>query len=252
MFEWGHDAVIDIELVSYASQSFGFRVVGATKDGIFDFGVAHDGDRDQENDFFRVTDFPLFVNVHTESTGVELGEFWGILYLRVNGKRIGMLGTGYVSHLSDLSWPLVQSEKEAPRRGKYRTETGSNPSAGAEISVTPDSNTLWILHGIVVTLVTDANAADRRVHFTIHPGGNSNGLHLISPVVQAASLTRRYSIGAYPSMPITDSDDDILVPMPAGIVVFGTTSLKTETENIQVGDDFAAPFLHIEEYLVGP
>ena len=46
--------------------------------------------------------------------------------------------------------------------GTIQSITGTDPSAGNEISQTVPANTIWRLWGMYATLVTDAGVADRR------------------------------------------------------------------------------------------
>jgi hypothetical protein len=97
---------------------------------------------------------------------------------------------------------------------------------------------VWRLIAVLLTLVTDANVANRRVHLTLDDGATVF-FRRGSNATQAASLTQNYefaarcagSRGARPVRRRSASDDR----SAAG------ARIKTVTVNKQAGDNYAAP-----------
>ena len=100
-----------------------------------------------------------------------------------------------------------------------------------------------------MTLVTDANAANRRVHLDIQEVAGGR-LDFHSSVDHAASLSRVYTfvpIGAGLSMA---DDNDIIVPIAPGIVLGPGGVLATLTTNRQTGDDFGSMVAWVKQWLI--
>jgi len=139
-------------------------------------------------------------------------------------------------------------EDRTSGQGNIRTITGSDPAAGAEFSEAIATNSRLKLRAIKVTFVTDATSATREVTVT-----NSDGATVFSeqlPVTtHVASTTRVYTWarGGHSQIPavsqiITTNFPDYILDQ-----AYVTASL---TKSIKAGDDFAAPLLHGEEFLV--
>ena len=126
-------------------------------------------------------------------------------------------------------------------------ENAANRDAGAEATITVPTSRTWKIHGIFVQLVTDANAADRRVHFEFV---NQQGatLNTFGGADHAASLTRDYNVAKWGVIPDNIDDDDILIPLPQDIILASGSIIRTVTTNLQVGDDFGIMVLSTEQY----
>jgi hypothetical protein len=138
----------------------------------------------------------------------------------------------------------VQSDMlEGP--GAPRVITGANPAAGAEISVTVPDNCRWRLLGMKFTLVTAAAAATRQVHIVI-----SDGTTVVADYpaggTQIISLTRTYYAAVFGvnNALITASE---YVNLPPDIILTAGWKIATVTDAMDVGDDYGAPALYVEE-----
>lgn len=129
--------------------------------------------------------------------------------------------------------------------GVLKLVTGSDPAAGAECQDAVPAGKEWRLIGIKHQLVTDGNAATRRVHITLDDGTTVFKRHA-SNATQAASLTQHYSFGgpqvgtAVLDLYVTDPFPEIA--LPAGY------RINTVTVNKQAGDNYAAPLYYVEEF----
>lgn len=129
--------------------------------------------------------------------------------------------------------------------GTLKVVTGSDPAAGAECSDAVPAGKVWRLIGMLYTLVTDANAATRRLHITLDDGTTVFKRHA-SNASQAASLTQNYSLGGSQAgtavLDLFVTDPFPTTDLPAG------AQIKTVTVNKQAGDNYAAPKYYIEEF----
>lgn len=143
-----------------------------------------------------------------------------------------------------------------PRRGSViEVITGADPSAGAEITHTVPAGQVWRLLSIMLTLVTDATAANRRPSISISDGTNEIALALNGSAVQAASLTMQhyFAIGLGGSSTSLVARDvgtaaaqaalpDII--LPAGFVI------TSDTDLIESGDNYDVPLMLVERYVL--
>lgn len=122
---------------------------------------------------------------------------------------------------------------------------GADPAAGAEVSDAVPAGKFWKLIAVFLTLVTDANVANRRVHVTIDDG-TTVFYRRGSNATQAASLTQSYAwAGEAQEAAVRDTfvaDPLPTIQLPAG------ARIKTVTVNKQAGDNYGAPQYYVEEF----
>ena len=85
----------------------------------------------------------------------------------------------------------TSSDMWALRGGVLKVVTGIDPAAGSEVTDAVPAGKLWLVYGVQVVLVTDANAANRTVELTWDDGTDVYG-RTASQITHAASLTRTY------------------------------------------------------------
>lgn len=248
MFNWGPTATLELEIDAIANTTENIQIIGVSREGTFTFQLNHTGDGTIETTAFRVPDIPTFVTIQTGAVQIERGEFYTVLYLKVNGDRVGKLAAGYVSRQGGPSWPVVESKTEFEGGGKIRAFQGADPAAGAEISEAVALNEVWRLIAITFSLVTDANAADRHVHLKIRPQNELGEIEFFGSTTQPASTTRFYHCAAYPSMPLATEDNDILIPLAPNLILTDLGRILTETTNLQATDNFGIPTFHYEQF----
>lgn len=121
-----------------------------------------------------------------------------------------------------------------------RIVTGTDPAADTEISYTIPAGTVTKLLALSVSLVTDANAANRRVGIILDDG-TTEFFRSMSPSDHAASLTWRYSAGmGAPGFAIQNLSVGLYLP---DITLFPGYRIRTTTLNRQATDNFGAPQL---------
>lgn len=249
MLSYEHGTSFDLEVAVIASVVDSVNIIGSTREGIFKFTVSHTGGGTEESTILSIPDIPTFVTAFTTSTALERGEFWAQIFLRANGERIFKLASGYITRQSGLNWPLVQNDFEFAGGGKIRRVTGANPAAGAECADAVTDNQHWILKGYIVTLVTDATAANRRVHLTFQANGSTVTTEVFGLVDQTASQTIKYCFVPYGHV-LDELDNSVIqVPLPPDMHLLSAATIGTSTTNLQAGDNFGSPSILIESFL---
>jgi hypothetical protein len=115
----------------------------------------------------------------------------------------------------------------------------TNPAAGSEHSYTFTEDALIL--SFVAALVTDANAANRQVHFTFEDSSGNVYARITAGGTHAASLTRQYSGLAVDFAAPAVADTNFVLPIGGnGLYVAKGDKVKTITTNKQAGDDWGA------------
>lgn len=160
---------------------------------------------------------------------------------------LATLAQGYVTDTQRRSWPGSPFELSTEGPGVVRSITGSDPAAGAEFTETVPANTRWRVISLLVSLVTSATVASRLPLFYVDDGATT--VFVAAPsATQAASSTVSYllsGIGVHGSlggvMGVSLPLDDFY--LSAGYRLGATTF------SLQVGDNYGAPQLHVEEWI---
>lgn len=175
---------------------------------------------------------------------VELGILRGV---EAAAAMVHILAADYVTASEALAFPgsIVRSSVDGP--GMLRSITGTDPAANTEITEAVPTNARWAFHGAYFTLVTDANPANRRVFVTLSDGANVY-LASVSASTQAASSTEYYSVGGHGVSSASVSGVHF-VPLPDAIPMFQGWQIDTLTSNMQVGDNYSAPQITVEEWI---
>ncbi len=251
MLKFGGEITLDLEVVTWSQRSDNIDLIGLTREGIFKFDITHDAGGGKNNKVFRVPDVPISLTLSTDSVSSHRGEFYAIVYLRVNQERVYQLCSGYVTPHTAVTFPQTHSAPETSERGRIKSVIVTNPSAGADWKGDITSDKIWRLVAIVAKLVTDANAADRRVHLQLGLGTSTEAsmIDLFGSIEHPASTTRKYTFAPLGAIADGEDDDDILINIPKDLIFDGASDIQTETTNIQVGDQWSAIILHVEEWI---
>lgn len=166
------------------------------------------------------------------------------------GGAVSSLGTvlqGYVQDTTVLAYPGSPLEASASGRGVVRSITGTDPAANTEISETVPTNARWRLLAFKATLVADANVANRTIRVVVDDGATQLVVSEAG-VNQTAGQTREHMAAAY-GLAITSSSGVLYEPLPTDVLLIGGWRLRTVTASIQVGDNWGAPQLLVEEWI---
>ena len=135
------------------------------------------------------------------------------------------------------------------RPGRIRSITGTDPAAGAAMIETVPAGVIWRFISMQVTFVTDSNVANRFVRF-IFDDGTNDYLTIANDQGQAENITLVYSVGAGIFGGFGGFDTQ-LIPSPPDLFLPAGHRIKEGVGNFQVGDDFSAPQLLVEEWVDG-
>lgn len=177
-------------------------------------------------------------------TFVELGFLRG---LDANAAVVDILARDYVAEAEPLAFPGAPVRGSLDGPGAILTVTGSDPAAGADISETVPTDARWRFMSISSRLVTDANVASRRNVWIFDDGTNA---YFETPETssQAASTTERHTLAA------VGHSRGVLItrhvePGPPEMYLAAGDRIRTDVASIQVGDNWEAPQIHIEEWI---
>ncbi len=187
------------------------------------------------------------------------GQYYIHIFLeRADVTKLISLGAFYVT--STFFGGLGHFEHSVGGRGHIQTITGTNPAAGDEITEVVPANALWKLLGFSAVLVTDGTGANRRPYLIVDDGAATNRRWFVgnaSANVQTATLTRTWMF--WEGVPLSlDGAYELLVDtqtiltggfFPKDTFLVGGDRIRTVTQEIVAGDDYAAPIFQVEEWL---
>lgn len=244
-FESG--TLFDIEVVHYATNTGTVQLIGITKEGPFVFSFANGGTGARASSIFRIADIPIFLTLHGNVAAMNRGEFYGTVYLRMNGTRILRLCGGYVWRDHGISYPQTENVDENAGKGFVVVVSGSNPAAGSEILQTVPTGRLWRVRGIKFTLVAAAAAASRRVHLQFYVGGAIDYFETFAATDQIISETKEYHCLPLGSAAANTAGNSIYIPLPPDLILGEGDQIATLTDNLNASDNFGAPQFWIEQ-----
>lgn len=238
---------MSIQVESWSNSARTVRIRGITKVGAIDERHATNSDRSKATTSFRVSDVPLLLNISLATTGVKRGECYVRITLQAGGFDIAALSAGYLTDDRQIQWPpgLFESSTEGP--GLIRYIRGTDPAANVNFSETVPTNARWRLISLLVTLVTDANAANRFMQLTFD-NTTSDMYQLPAPEAQIAGLTRLYAYGIGAHLNLSPINTRYSIPLPE-LILRGGDRVNSVVTNMQAGDDIALPEIMMEEWI---
>lgn len=188
------------------------------------------------------------------STGSPLvGQVFGVLeVVRGLGATVSLVGVllqGELTAPQRLAWPGSRLRHSIEGPGIIRRVTGTDPAAAAEISETVPTGARWRLLNLLVTLVTDGNAANRDPRLTIDDGATVYVDQALGANVTASTTTQINMASRVIRNAIAQART-LSIPIP-DLVLLAGHRLITITTNIQAGDNYGAPELLVQEWLEG-
>lgn len=232
---------------SQSDEAVAVTVRGMTKAGPFVFQHTPTADFAVKTEVFRIPDIPIWVSIVSETGDGGLGKTFVIVNLTINGENSYALTSGYVHEAQSISWPANDLKDAAPIKGKKVIVVSADPAANTELNAPVPDNVMWKILGIQFNLVTDANAADRRVHLNF---GTETVpvIECIAGTTQAASLTRSYSAHPIGAGGALSDDNDIIIPIPDNLILVPADTIQTLTVNRQATDNFGTMKIWVERY----
>lgn len=153
----------------------------------------------------------------------------------------------YVMSSQSLCFPGAPLRSSTDGPGYIRSLTGTDPAANTEFSETVPTNARWKLRTVTVSFVTDANVASRDVNLIVDDGTNTI-IKIGTTSSQTAGTTRQITwadLGFAPG----SLTNGISPAFPPDVLLLQAYRVRTSTNAIQVGDNYGAPQLLVEEWL---
>ena len=169
------------------------------------------------------------------------------IYDTKENKGIQTLCQEYITPATLAMFPFGKTGYQVEGTGKLTSITGTDPAAGAEISEITPTNARWKIRALSASFVADANVANRTIEIVIDDGTNEI-LRLQDRTVITAGQTRTMQLQTFSALPADTTTTHYFV-LPGDFVMLQGYRIRTETTNIQVGDNFGAPTMIIEEWL---
>ena len=183
----------------------------------------------------------------------SIGQCWArvqvVRGLTSVGIVLGTLVSGYVTAVQPIAYPRGKVRGTLDGAGLIRSITGTDPAAGDEISETVPSGARWKLLALQATLVTDATVANRGPRLTFDDG-TTECYSSDAAEVQAASVTRVFAAGQG-TQRLAVVGNRASWQWPVGVLLLAGWRIRTSTSALQVGDNWGAPQLVVEEWLEG-
>lgn len=247
MLSFEHGMTIGLRVTTQAASAEILTIKGLTREGPFTLRhqTVATGDRTTED--FRLPDIPISISVFDLSAFFVQGACYASLALTINEDIIQPLGSGLVYIQHPLTWPPPLSQDWRPGGGQLRSVSSADPAAGAEISLSVDTNFTWRILGISYTLVTDATVANRTPHLVFE---NTAGLQLgfFAKATQPASTTVKYSCMPIGGAEILSSGIFTMIPIPKGFLMDHAFTIRTETVNLKAGDNYSLMEVWVEQF----
>lgn len=245
--KWMKEGAIDLLVEAWSSSALTLQIRGLNENEMIIADLVTTSDRALTSQAFAITAPPRLLTVRAASTGVQRGTCFVRISLRVEGVIMATLFSDYVTDTGAPAYPngAVKSSIEGP--GLIRSITGTNPAASVEISETVPTGALWKLHAVHAVLVNDANVASRAPVLVITDG--TNILHRIYiGLTPTAGQTARMTWSTYGAN-ITAALSAISALLPNDLLLPAACAITTVTGSFQVGDNYDAPQLLIEEWI---
>ena len=237
-----------IQIESWSNAARELLLRGYSEAGPFAETHTTNADRSRATNTFEVHGNPISITVRPSAVPVRRGECYVRVTLLLEGEPVKRLMTAYLTDGKTLTWPPGIQEGFTEGEGLVLHVTGTNPAAGAEISETVPTNVKWILRSIAVVFDTDANAANRvpklhikdgAVKLHIFPGETAIVANDVKNVIWEGGL----------GTPSRESGADMVYPMSPNMELFQGWVIATSTSALQVGDDYSAPAMVVEEWI---
>jgi hypothetical protein len=196
--------------------------------------------------------FLLDIEVHPTAavTSDPGGIFTTVAIFRDQGDLsapIWPLISDYITNTHTASWPYGEQILMQDTQGRIRSITGTAPAAGAEISETVPSNVRWLLKSASFTYAASVTVLNRQPGIIIDDGVNILYRYVAGQAV-AASQTPRITASSSNQLGLQDGSGAIL-SIPDCLLLSAGFRWRTNTPNIQVGDQYSAPQYLVEEWV---
>lgn len=200
----------------------------------------------------REAGFVSWMTVYSAS-GVR-GQIYALVAMAPAG---GYLAKGYVTPGHPLSMGEFVEAGPHGGHGYRHTIIGGDPAANAECSDAVPTNTIWRVEAYQVELVCDANVATR-VPYLLASRGTRKRLtaHRINAgftagVTKTAMWSRGNATLGTVAVTLTDTETALVQDsLIWNLCLVAGDVLRTQTDLLQVGDNYGAPDIDVEDWVV--
>ena len=237
----------ELLITSRSSVACTLFVRGFTPHGLIDISHVCNTDRSAKETQHKIPGLPSSLYVGVITGNPKRGTTYVSVILRLGGVRVGVLAQGYVYLGRDLSWPWGTIEGSLEGRGYIKFVESSDPSAGAEASITVPTNARWRIISAYIILATDATSVDRVPHLLVDNGQKIVVDSVVAAAIQASSSARLcWMAGAGYGRYDQNSQT---MPLPVDCYAYAGWRIRTDTTSLQAGDDYTSLKLAVEEWI---
>ena len=237
-----------LQIESWSNAARTLLVRGATDGGPFAEQHVTNADKSRATDTFELHGRPTKLQISPSTAPVRRGECYVRATLLLDGEPVHRLSSGYLTDSKTLSWPEGVFEGFTEGPGLIRLLTGTNPAAGAEISETVPTNARWLIRTFRANLVADGNASNRFGQIMLDDGATPWWYSHIHVTAQVAGETRAYHFGLEMEH-IDVGGGNIYQGAIPPFTLPGGWRIRSNTGGLLAGDEWAAPYLVIEEWI---
>jgi hypothetical protein len=154
---------------------------------------------------------------------------------------------GFVGLFQALAWPGSPLVNTISQPGAIRVVTGTDPAAGAECSDAVPTGARWRILSYTATFVADATVINRFPIITIDDGANIQYRGESAEAVTASQTRIFHAAPGTHRLALVNSHETWLFPI--GLRMLAGHRVRTQTNNLQAGDNWGAPQILVEEWL---
>lgn len=133
------------------------------------------------------------------------------------------------------------------KRCDLKVITGTDPGAGAEVSVTVPAGMAWDVLSMRVDLVSSAVAGSREPSLVLDDG-TTEFARVPATIVVSASSTRRFTWTRVGGLQLSGAlPTSFAMPIPELPLLSGYR-VRTVTIALDAGDNYGVPILYVAEY----
>lgn len=235
-------------VLSWASVAATLHVRCITPNGLVPGTITTTANRAIQTSRFALPDLPNSLVIACATAAVQRGQVYAHAYIELAGIEAGAMAADYVTRPTPLMWPGGAIRASTEGRGYLHTLYGTDPGANVEIAEAVPTNALWLIKGIRYQFLTAAGGANRTSRLEVGDEFGADLLFSTPNAVQAGGVSRTYYWFPYLAVPaawdinIFGYHSPILLP-PGAIIA-------TATENFAAADNYGAPSLLLEEWIL--
>lgn len=158
------------------------------------------------------------------------------------------IAAGYLAYRSFLTWPYPRFQNPVEGPGRLRVIVGTDPAAGWQIMETVPAGARWRLLALTATLATSAVVIDRMVMLRLDDGVQTWWMSVPS-FLHPAGFIAPYNFAIGVPARVSAPPGYIQDALPDRITLAAGWRFRTDTVNMDAGDNWGAPVYYVEEWV---